>query len=55
MRLIYTGPRPELVTGALPLPEGWPAYDHDEPDAERAKLKLASRLYEREKPPRPAA
>lgn len=52
MRLIYTGPDPAAQVGALPLPEGWPAYDHDEPDPEVARAKIASRLYEREKPQR---
>lgn len=42
-RLLWTG----QVTsdGAVPAPEGWPAEDHDEPDAASAAMKLASGLY----------
>ena len=46
MRLIYTGPDPAVV-GIVPLPEGWPAADHDEEDAEVAKAKVASGNYSR--------
>lgn len=44
--LKYTGPDPAEV-GVVPLPEGWPAEDHDEPDAALAKEKLASGSYKR--------
>lgn len=44
MRLRYIGPRPGR--GALPLPAGWPAKDHEERDPETAAAKLASGLYE---------
>jgi hypothetical protein len=43
MRLTYTGPSGPDIT--LPLPEGWPAADHDEPDEATAAAKLASGLY----------
>jgi hypothetical protein len=49
MRLTYTGPSGPDTT--LPLPEGWPAADHDEPDEAVAAAKLASGLY-REAPGR---
>jgi len=49
MRLIYTGPSGPDTT--LPLPEGWVAADHDEPDETAAEAKLASGLY-REAPAR---
>lgn len=46
MDLVYTGPNPrDLRGGALPLPEGWPALDHTEPDAAVAEAKVASGLY----------
>lgn len=44
MRLHYTGGGADPDT-ALPLPEGWPAADHDEPDAAVAAAKAASGLY----------
>lgn len=44
MRLHYLGPKP-AIDAALPLPEGWPAADHDEPDPAIAAAKLASGLY----------
>lgn len=43
MKLTYMGPAPG--SGALPLPEGWPALDHEEPDAEVAKAKVSSGSY----------
>lgn len=43
-RLRYTGPDPAAV-GVVPLPEGWPAFDHDEPDAALRAEKLASGAY----------
>lgn len=43
-KLIYAGPDPEVV-GVVPLPEGWPARDHEEGDAELAAAKLASGMY----------
>jgi hypothetical protein len=43
MRLTYTGPSGPDTT--LPLPEGWVAADHDEPDEAVAAAKLASGLY----------
>ncbi|MBM3940436.1 MAG: hypothetical protein FJ318_06035 [SAR202 cluster bacterium] len=39
MQLAYVGP----TTNPPPLPEGWPAAAHDEPDAALAKAKLAHR------------
>ena len=41
MRLLYIGP-PSF--GTAPLPEGWPAADHDEPDPAARAAKLAYRL-----------
>ena len=43
-RLIYIGPerRPGDV---VPLPEGWPAAGHDEPDDDVRAAKLASGMY----------
>lgn len=41
--LRYVGPTMADV-GVVPLPEGWPAADHDEPDAAAAAAKLAFRL-----------
>lgn len=43
MQLRYIGPVPETV-GGVPLPEGWPAADHEEPDEEIAAAKLEFRL-----------
>ena len=43
MKLHYLGHEPG---GAIPLPEGWPAFDHVEENAEVASLKLASGKYE---------
>lgn len=44
MRLRYIGP--EVPIGAaLPLPQGWDAADHDEPDEATADAKVASGLY----------
>lgn len=43
MQLRYIGPGPETV-GGVPLPEGWPAADHEEPDEEIAAAKLELRL-----------
>lgn len=47
-RLIYIGPerRPGEVVA---LPEGWPAADHDEPDADVRAAKLASGMYAADK------
>lgn len=42
-KLQYTGPAPG--GGLLPLPEGWPPFDHDEPDSRTAALKVQSGLY----------
>ena len=39
MKLRYIGPE-RSHGGSLPLPEGWPAADHDEPDAALAAEKL---------------
>ena len=44
MELRYTGPDPASV-GVVPLPEGWPAETHDEPDEALAKEKIASGAY----------
>lgn len=47
MRLSYCGP--DIPAGsAIPLPEGWPAADHDEPDAAVAEAKVASGNYRNE-------
>lgn len=43
-RLHYVGPNSEA--GVLPLPEGWPAEDHEEHDAASRAEKLASGHYE---------
>ena len=48
MRLIYAGPSGPDIT--LPLPEGWVAADHEEPDEEVAAVKLASGLYREGEP-----
>lgn len=58
VKLKYIGPDPEEIVragGALPLPEGWGALDHEEPDEEIAAAKVASGNYENEKPARKAA
>lgn len=39
LRYVGTDPATDWIAG-------WPASDHDEPDAEVAKEKRASRLYE---------
>ena len=44
MKLKWNGPT-RSGPGVVPAPEGWPARDHDEPDAELAKEKVASGLY----------
>lgn len=44
MRLMYIGPDPAVV-GIVPLPEGWPAFDHDEADDSLAAEKVASGSY----------
>lgn len=44
MKLEYVGPALS-IDAAIPLPEGWPAADHDEPDSGAAAAKLASGLY----------
>lgn len=47
MKLTYCGP--DIPAGsAIPLPEGWPAADHDEPDAAVAEAKVASGNYRSE-------
>jgi len=51
--LNYIGPDPSALTGALPLPEGWPAYEHEEADATIAAAKVASGNYEVAKPAKP--
>jgi hypothetical protein len=44
MKLTYCGP--EIVPmGGIPLPEGWPSADHDEPDEALAEEKIASGNY----------
>lgn len=45
-RLVYAGPE---VNGFVPLPEGWPAADHDEPDEALRAEKLASGMYDIER------
>lgn len=47
--LKYIGPDPAEI-GVVPLPEGWPAALHEEPDKGLAKEKLASGMYEAVKP-----
>lgn len=42
-RLIYIGPDP-AEHGVVPLREGWPAENHDEPDEAVAAEKLAQRV-----------
>lgn len=49
VQLKYIGKTLEEV-GVVPLPEGWPAADHDEKDPAVLKAKLASGNYEREGP-----
>ena len=49
--LRYVGPAP--VLGCVLLPEGWPSFDHGEPDEDIAAAKVASGNYEYAKPPRP--
>jgi hypothetical protein len=44
MMLRYVGP--PAGRGVPPLPEGWPAQDHEEPDPDVAGRKLASGLYQ---------
>ena len=43
--LIYIGPA-IVPGGGIPLPQGWPAIDHAEPDDELRAAKLASGFYE---------
>lgn len=44
--LHYVGPNPaDGYVGALPLPEGWPAADHEEADLDVVAEKLASGAY----------
>lgn len=52
--LRYIGESP-TVAGVVPLPEGWPALNHDEPNDELRAEKLASGKYEILKEPAPAA
>ena len=54
--LKYVGPDPLTLTGALPLPEGWPAADHIEENDALAAEKVASGNYTKAsaKPPRNA-
>lgn len=42
----YAGPEPN---GLVPLPEGWPAADHDEQDEAVRAEKLASGMYDIER------
>ena len=50
MDLQYIGPGFDESGGIVPLPEGWPAFDHDEPRA-----KVASGKYRAKRPEAPAA
>lgn len=52
MELRYVGPR-RKAGSAIPLPEGWPAADHVEPDAARAEAKVRSGRYRYQSPPAP--
>lgn len=51
-KLQYVGPDPVAV-GVVPLPEGWPAADHEEPDAGVAAMKLTSGMYRPAEPSPP--
>lgn len=42
--LLYIGPDP-ATAGLVPLPEGWPAEDHADADADRYAAKVASGMY----------
>jgi len=42
-KLVYVGPAPG--GGILPLPEGWPPFDHEEADAGVAAAKIRSGYY----------
>lgn len=44
MELTYIGPNPGVI-GVVPLPEGWPAANHDEPDPLVAAVKLTTEMY----------
>lgn len=46
MKLRYIGKTIDQV-GVVPLPEGWPAEDHDELDAEVGKAKVRFGAYEK--------
>jgi hypothetical protein len=46
MKLRYIGISPVENGGTVPLPEGWPAADHDEDNEELAAQKVASGNYE---------
>lgn len=46
--LIYTGPA-KRPGETVALPEGWPASDHDEPNADVRAAKLASGMYAADK------
>ena len=52
MRLKYIGVSPAANGGTVPLPEGWPAADHDEDNETVATAKVASGNYEA--PPAPS-
>lgn len=54
MKLVYVGPNPAQV-GIVPCPEGWPAANHEEPDSALAAEKVASGLYQEDKPQKPAS
>lgn len=43
--LRYVGPEPASV-GVVPLPEGWPAADHEESDDALRAEKLGHRQYQ---------
>lgn len=43
MKLRYTGGA--AVGVPVPLPEGWPAADHEEPDRQVAARKISSGYY----------
>lgn len=42
--LTYIGPDPAVV-GVVPLREGWPAANHEEPDALVSAAKVLSGMY----------
>lgn len=52
-KLIYCGPDIAVTGGGIPLPEGWPMAEHDEPDEALAAAKVESGKYRFAHPPKP--